>query len=768
MEMDHKIKDFHPDGDVPVLSTTMNSTSLLVAQELDVFEHLYPAVADIFVVILCGYVCGRLGVISEMQSHGLDVFLSKFALPAMLFRAMALLDFSRVNWRFFSAVLISKAVVFAAVAVVVLLLSAKSVRYGRAGIFAIFATQSNDFALGYPIVEALYSKTYPEFLQYIYLLAPVSLVILNPIGFCLMEIQSERNAKEFGSHAVTSFPWLRTSWNIVRGLFTNPINSMTFLGFLANYIFDHKIPLILDGLLSTFANAFSSVALFFLGLRMVGKTQNFRGFSLVVPALLILAKLLLTPLVTRAVVGQLQPNISDSEYLNVGFLYGTFPTTPTVFVFATQYSKEIETIGTSLVLCTFVSGPWMFISAEIISLRSIERDNYADLLLSTEFQVGIISMAGSLWVVLVLILSKRWRRVLHSMTIGFLVSHMMSSFGMMLWKLGDPYSSWQHHAQFFMFFTGVIASRMWTAAIAVCLWLLNVRSLCVVLRIRWLVFGLCFGIPPLLTVILMAAGEHTRHGENPAFHYGDAQIILSAIILSLCFFVTVVFLVLGTMRRKVTKIDISELSTRSAEPYVDEDVATPFANEIEEDLENDTVFSRRTEIVDIEDLTPMVDFNSERYDATGSNSRQVKICNVVDPHCTERYSCNPTMRRSCRLRTRHYFAQINRPGLQELADEKSIVDDQLDPYQQQRHIIFLIMLSTSMLIGVFLCFWRISIKTISGSGIFIGLEFLDGLLMFGQGCLAFVVFGFDTQLVILPLYRRCKSFVMKRLCVPFW
>lgn len=41
-------------------------------------------------------------------------------------------------------------------------------------------------------VEALYGSTYPEYLQYIYLVAPVSLMLLNPIGFALCEVQKWR------------------------------------------------------------------------------------------------------------------------------------------------------------------------------------------------------------------------------------------------------------------------------------------------------------------------------------------------------------------------------------------------------------------------------------------------------------------------------------------------------------------------------------------------------------------------------------------------
>lgn len=46
------------------------------------------------------------------------------------------------------------------------------------------------------LVEALYGSTYPEYLQYIYLVAPVSLMLLNPIGFALCEVQKWRQTNQ--------------------------------------------------------------------------------------------------------------------------------------------------------------------------------------------------------------------------------------------------------------------------------------------------------------------------------------------------------------------------------------------------------------------------------------------------------------------------------------------------------------------------------------------------------------------------------------------
>lgn len=50
----------------------------------------------------------RADVITENQAKGLGNFVSKFALPALLFKNMVLLDFGDVIWSFLWSVLIAK------------------------------------------------------------------------------------------------------------------------------------------------------------------------------------------------------------------------------------------------------------------------------------------------------------------------------------------------------------------------------------------------------------------------------------------------------------------------------------------------------------------------------------------------------------------------------------------------------------------------------------------------------------------------------------
>ena len=96
-------------------------------------------------------------MISSTQAKGIGNFVTKFALPSLLFKNMVELDFVSVNWPFLASILISKSVVFLLVVVFTLLLDRHHMNLGKAGLYAIFSTQSNDFALGYPIGRSMSS-----------------------------------------------------------------------------------------------------------------------------------------------------------------------------------------------------------------------------------------------------------------------------------------------------------------------------------------------------------------------------------------------------------------------------------------------------------------------------------------------------------------------------------------------------------------------------------------------------------------------------------
>lgn len=70
-------------------------------------------------------------------------------------------------------------------------------------------------------------------------------------------------------------------------------------------------------------------------------------------------------------------NFTDTTDLSTfGFLYGTFPAAPGVFVIASQYNQDVDLIASSMVASTFISAPLMFMSAKMIAIHNLSPSDY--------------------------------------------------------------------------------------------------------------------------------------------------------------------------------------------------------------------------------------------------------------------------------------------------------------------------------------------------------------------------------------------------------
>ena len=249
------------------------------------FSDLYAALVEVFAVILLGYVIGRLKLIGATESKGLGRFASLIALPSVLFLNMSQLDFSAVNWWFILAILLAKSIIFVVVISLGFAIKRK-LGIDRAALFAIFTTQSNDFAFGLPVVTSLFKSPASPGLSYgdyLFLIAPISFIFLNPIGFAMMEYGKNLKSENRKSG-------LKIAWIVFRGVITNPIVFMAIIGLVLNPIVKHKLPHIITPLFTVLKQAFDGVALFYLGMSMVGKFKRLPGFAILIPIFLITVK----------------------------------------------------------------------------------------------------------------------------------------------------------------------------------------------------------------------------------------------------------------------------------------------------------------------------------------------------------------------------------------------------------------------------------------------------------------------------------------------
>lgn len=147
---------------------------------------------------------------------------------------------------------------------------------------------------------------------------------------------------------------------------------------------------------------------------------------------------------TREIVSILHAGSNESETMDLstyGFLYGTFPSAPTVFVFSTQYGIDVDLvlllisnlcrrymlfsllqIASAMVVCTFVSAPLMFVSAKMITITNTNPSEYIRQLDAFTFDISIIGSICCIWVVIVFLLTKKIYRVPHKITTCLVIS----------------------------------------------------------------------------------------------------------------------------------------------------------------------------------------------------------------------------------------------------------------------------------------------------------------------------------------------------------
>ncbi|XP_072117941.1 lysosomal cholesterol signaling protein-like isoform X3 [Mobula birostris] len=446
------------------------NSSGAVALEISI-SRLFPALLECFGIILCGYVAGRVNIINPTETKGLGNFVSMFALPGLLFQNMVVLDFAHINWIFVCSILVAKVAVFITVCILTLLIASPESRFGKAGLFPIFATQSNDFALGYPIVEALYRDTCPEYLQYIYLLAPISLLLLNPIGFIFCEIQKWKEDLNLQQSK------LKTIAMVLFQVLKNPIVFMVIVGICGNFIFEQKIPAIIGEFLDGLASSFSGSALFYLGLTMVGQITKLKKTSVLAIILLITAKLLVFPLISREMVEMLNNRDTDANYTslsNFAFLYGVFPTAPSVAIYANQYNMEIEIVTPGMVINTLVSAPIMYVSAWLLTVPSMQTEVLRSAIQDVSFDLSIVTLFFLVWTLAVMLLNKRFKQLPHLFSLNLLIAQCMVCIGMILWYVIIKQNSLLGQVLgFIVLYSSLYSAYMWTGLIALSLLLLE-------------------------------------------------------------------------------------------------------------------------------------------------------------------------------------------------------------------------------------------------------------------------------------------------------
>ncbi|KAG0426082.1 hypothetical protein HPB47_026792 [Ixodes persulcatus] len=742
-----------------------------------------------------GYSSGRFGLIGSAETRSLNVFVSYFALPAVAFKSLATIALGQVNWKFLAALALGKAAVFVTVAAVTLLLVRRPLSFGKAGLYAIAATQSNDFGLGYPLISHLFDRTQPTFSHYLYLVSPIQLAFLNPIAFLMMEYS--RSESEDSPSPIT-----RRVLSTVAGIFKNPVVLAPALGILWNVATSAcALPYVFQIVVDSLGDAFIASTLFLLGLNMVGQLSSMGKYAALTPVLLITAKILVCPLVIREIVNLLQVSLNEKDardFGNFGFLYGMIPMAPSVFIFATQYGLPTAAVSTAMVAGTFLSAPFIFISATMSQISRGGLRNFFTTMGNAMVYSGAVSTVCCLW--LLVVLGRKRQSITHGTTFFLVVCQLATAVGGVLWIACDPHdpSSTIGFVQSALSITGIFASRIWTAIVAALLMLLHWRSLCFVLRMKWLIVVFGFGSSFLvaLSLCLSIPKRGSRLGTaDPNFQFGDVQAIVAVGVLLSSLVVTIVSMVfqqrfrmqtrgyapLGsgsddeddrTAQTDVTSSPACSSNRSSSEQDLkntkkkDDSCTGDCENcgscsgdedHVVADLEDILNHSRRTRhhsgspshsrsarqttsfgMVQSSDAHGSINTNHQSDIETPSSSRMGD--QTADLLCGPQFNCDKEQVKQCLAIVEAYH---ERTGQDRIPQDETC-------HQVFRHLVLLLLLSVSMVVGLAVSFWQLLLTDVP-TGILVELEFLDIVLNYGQGMITFLVFGLDAKWLVRQL-----------------
>ncbi|XP_039755608.1 integral membrane protein GPR155 isoform X2 [Pararge aegeria] len=722
-----------------------------------VSEDLIPALFQCFTIILCGYVAGRINAVSKVESKGIASFVGIFALPSLIFLSLARLNFSNVNWTFLLAILIAKGLVFFAVIIVTLSIT-KPMNLGQGGIFAIFCTQSNDFALGFPIINAIYGQTHPEYALYLYLMAPISLAILNPLAFVLMEIHKQRQYPQTDmAETRQRFHGIKMLLELAKSIVLNPVLVMTVLGIIGNIAFKHELSFYLTGLLDVFGKSFSATALFLLGLRMVGQITRLKGSALLLPCVLIMVKLIILPVIMREFVSMLDAgfNAEETQALSTyAFLYGTIPTAPAVFVFSNLYQLEIDLMAFSMVICTLLSAPITYISAQMMAINK----DYAVEIKKLGFDLSIVSFLAATWVLTVFVLIPKIDRIPHRFTAGLLTTQIFLASSVILGGPYKVYSEWLEKVLPALEVFTTYSCFMWIAMLTVGLLLLESRGPSFAAKL-WPVF--CFvawGTPGVMVAVLLVTKEVGTINT-------DASDAIRLGLVIFCITLTTGCLILYVRFRRRRQLFPSSMADMLIEPTA--------TNETSSLVENAVPNSHTQSISNYSCYGTIT--------ATPSPNKNGNCCSN-DPNCNNGFvssitpdmenmakkertcACPPQNLRCTTADTCPYLNEMeeaaNEPGL--LPPEQSLGSGG----QLTRHTVLIIVYVLMMFLDLTYTGWKIMRK--DESGVFIEIEYLNTIAIYGQALVVLILFGIDPDEVLMPIVRclRMNWFVADTVVLP--
>lgn len=666
-----------------------------------------------FVIVALGFLAGRFRLIQGREVKGLDLFTSHFCLSALIFFNLCHINLHGVAWEAIFGILLGKILLFALVMTVMLAVGRPG-NLANVGLYCIFVTQVNDFGLAYPLLDSLYRTRRPEYASYMYLVSPLSLVILNPVGFFLMEVEKVRRLSKRslldGSKVKLTKAVLKAGWAVTVKVVTHPHVWVSLLGILVNTYWKDCLPILVTDVLKVMGRAFTAPILFLLGhyLAKVFTGRDFKDQFLVAAALATM-KTVVLPIFLKVSVELLQKKNIDLP--SFAFLYGTVPTAPIVILYASQRTLPTQTVATGIALCTVLSIPLMLVSGKVITLSLPGSISTSLHLTPTLATVGGFNVLACICVIVLLTLTGRLRRFLDGICFCLVVSQLLGSVGVFLWSFSAASYSWHRVLASSLVLVGQFASRLWTALLALAMYLMKHREEQQLIKYTPWMFLCGFGVPIVLLSSHMVTGHllHVPAAESadvPLFFNGDIEAIAAILVLTLSAVITAFVII----EHICDWVRLPRGSQASPSQVINYPNAVPALK-----------------------TTKIVHPNARPLNR-GASDTAMGTGGIETPP-------SPLCKKGSSGRVRFQLPPeepASWPGSSCTTDSK-----------QGKYGVLLVGLFVSIVTGLVACFWKVLAGHSSHQtrGMVMAMEFLDAILSFSQGILAFCIYVADAGLM---------------------
>ena len=300
--------------------------------------------------------------IPDAALTGIGAFAGLVSLPALLFKAVAVLDFSQVDITLVVALTLGK-----------LLLVAISAHLGQitadsspgaaelaGGCFGLLTTNSDDLGLGLPVLGAIFP---PQLVSMCFVLNALQSMLINPLIFVLFGVgKARRDAPPDGQTPASNTEIVIA---VVRGLRKNFIIVSVVSGVLYNALFGQlrgaTLPIFLDDLCTLLSAAFGPMVQFLAGAANVGSFGKLAQLdSALLPLLTVLLKSVLLPAFVISIIAGLGGSRGTMDF---AFAFNCLPTAGSTLVFARPYApgpKLDSLLSSGLALGKLLGFPLLF------------------------------------------------------------------------------------------------------------------------------------------------------------------------------------------------------------------------------------------------------------------------------------------------------------------------------------------------------------------------------------------------------------------------